>query len=72
LSGAIFLLKRWQVGYYSLSFFFVAMTIAELSHFVFPYVSGMYTAALPLIRAGYGLYITMWLVRRERRKGGNV
>src|SRR5262245_60775599 len=55
LSGAILLLKRTQVGYYLLSFFFVAMTMAELSHFIFPflengtfhYVSGMYTAALP-------------------------
>ena len=75
LTGAILLLKRLQIGYYFLNFFFVAMTIAELSHFIFPfvedgtfhYVSGMYTAALPLIPAGYGLYITLQLVSQERR-----
>lgn len=80
LSGAIFLLKRWQIGYYFLSFFFVAMTVAELSHFVFPfledgtfhYVSGMYTAALPLIPAGYGLYVTVGLVRRKRQNGSDT
>jgi len=76
LIGAILLLKRTQLGYYFLSFFFVAMTIAELSHFVFPflengtfhYVSGMYTAALPLIPAGYGLFIVLKEVRNIRQK----
>ena len=76
LIGAILLLKKTQVGYYFLSFFFVSMIIAELSHFVFPfledgtfhYVSGMYTAALPLIPAGYGLYITMCEIKKERLK----
>ncbi len=77
LTGAILILKKTQVGYYFLSFFFFAMAIAELSHFVFPflkdgtfhYVSGMYTAALPLIPAGYGLYV----VRQEtlKQKRGN-
>ena len=75
LTGAILLLKRTQLGYYFLSFFFVAMTIAELSHFVFPfledgtfhYVSGMYTAALPLIPAGYGLYIVLKEIRNIRQ-----
>jgi len=74
LTGAILLLKKTHVGYYFLSFFFVAMTLAELSHFVFPfledgtfhYVSGMYTAAIPLIPAAYGLQITMREIRKER------
>jgi hypothetical protein len=76
LLGAVLLLKRTNIGYYMLSFFFVAMTIAELSHFVFPflqdgtfhYASGMYTAALPLIPAGYGLYVVIREVRRQRTR----
>lgn len=67
VAGAILLLKRTQIGYYFLSFFIVAMTMAELAHYVFPfmedgtfhYVSGMYTAALPLIPAAYVLFITL-------------
>jgi hypothetical protein len=78
IGGAIALIKEWAVGYYLLCAFFVAMTIAELAHFVFPfmidgtfhYQSGMYTAALPLIPAYYGLYVMMKeirAVRSERR-----
>jgi hypothetical protein len=71
LTGAILLLKRTHVGYYFLSVFYVNMLLAELAHFVFPfmedgtfhYVSGMYTAALPLLPAGYGLYITLREIR---------
>ena len=74
ITGAILLIKKTHIGYYFLSFFFVAMTVAELAHFVFPfledgtfhYVSGMYTAALPLIPAAYGLYITMHEIKRTR------
>ena len=74
LTGAIFLLKRTHIGYYFLSAFYVAMLFAELSHFIFPfmedgtfhYVSGMYTAALPLLPAGYGLYITLREIRNAR------
>ena len=74
LAGAILLIKRTHVGYYMLSFFFVAMAIAELSHLVFPflqdgtfhYTSGMYTAALPLIPACYGLYITLSEIGKHR------
>jgi len=77
IAGAILIIKRTRIGYYFLSFFFVAMTIAELSHYVFPfledgtfhYVSGMYTAALPLLPAGYGLFVTMRELRRIRRQG---
>ena len=77
ITGAILLIKKTHLGYYFLSFFFVAMTIAELSHFVFPflqdgtfhYVSGMYTAALPMIPAGYGLYITLREIARIRQAG---
>jgi hypothetical protein len=76
ITGAILLIKKTQIGYYFLSFFFVAMTIAELSHYIFPfledgtfhYVSGMYTAAIPLIPAGYGLYVTMREIRRLRER----
>jgi len=75
LSGAILLLKKTDFGYYLLSFSFVAMSIAELSHFVFPfiengtfhYVSAMYTAALPLILAGYGLYVLFNQIKKEKR-----
>ena len=38
LVGAVLLLKRTDIGYYLLSFFFVGMTVAELSHFVFPFL----------------------------------
>lgn len=74
--GAILLLKRTQFGYYFLSFFIVAMTMAELSHYLFPfmedgtfhYVSGMYTAALPLIPAGYALFIVLQEIKIEKAK----
>ena len=67
VGGAVMLIKRWAFGYYFLCAFFVAMTIAELSHYLFPfaidgtfhYESGMYTAALPLITAYYGLYVML-------------
>lgn len=83
IGGAIALIKQWAVGYYFLCAFFVAMTIAELAHFVFPFVidgtfhyeSGMYTAALPLIPAYYGLYVMMkeiGRVRAERRSASNI
>lgn len=67
IAGAVLLFKRTQIGYYFLSFFIVAMTMAELAHYIFPfledgtfhYVSGMYTAALPLIPAAYTLLIVL-------------
>lgn len=76
ISGAILLLRKTQIGYYFLSFFFVAMCMAELSHYIFPfledgtfhYVSGMYTAALPLIPAGYGLYVTFREIKLSKNK----
>lgn len=79
LLGAILLVKRTDLGYFLLSFFFVAMALAELSHFVFPflqsnhfhYVSGMYTAALPLIPAGYGLYVLFDELKKERNLSTN-
>ncbi|MCH7976309.1 MAG: HXXEE domain-containing protein, partial [Bacteroidetes bacterium] len=75
LVGAVLLLKRTDIGYYLLSFFFVGMTVAELSHFVFPfledgtfhYTSGMYTAALPLIPAAYGLYIVVSEIKKQKQ-----
>ncbi|GLQ54003.1 hypothetical protein [Devosia nitrariae] len=74
VGGAIALIKQWAVGYYFLCAFFIAMTIAELAHFVFPFVidgtfhyeSGMYTAALPLVPAYYGLYVMMKEIGRIR------
>ena len=74
--GAILLIKKTHLGYYFLSAFYVAMAFAELSHFVFPfledgtfhYVSGMYTAALPLIPAAYGLWITLKEVSKLKNK----
>jgi hypothetical protein len=73
LSGAVLLLKGTDVGYYMLSFFFVAMTISELAHFVFPFLDGtfgynpgLYTAALPLLPAGYGLHVVIRETRQAR------
>lgn len=74
ISGAIFIIKEWALGYYFLAFFFVAMTIAELTHFIFPfilygewrYTAGVVTAALPLIPAWYGLMITLKETKRLR------
>jgi hypothetical protein len=74
LTGAILLLKRWVVGYYFLCFFFVAMMLAELSHFIFPlmedgtfhYFPGMWTAALPLLPAAWGLVVMLREVRKHR------
>jgi len=76
VTGAILLIRKTHVGYYFLSFFFIAMTMAELAHFVFPfledgtfhYVSGMYTAALPLVPAGYGMYVTIKEIQRIQQK----
>lgn len=75
LTGAILLIKRTHIGFYFLSFFYVAMMFAELSHFVFPfledgtfhYVSGMYTAAIPLLPAGYGFYVTLSEIKIVRQ-----
>ncbi len=74
ITGAILLIKRTHIGFYFLSVFYVAMMFAELSHFIFPfledgtfhYVSGMYTAAIPLIPAGYGFYITMKEINKAK------
>jgi hypothetical protein len=74
VGGAIMLIKQWAFGYYFLCAFFFAMTIAELAHFVFPFVidgtfhyePGMYTAALPLIPAYYGLKIMFREIRQHR------
>lgn len=74
VGGAVMLIKRWAFGYYFLCAFFVATTIAELAHFVFPfvihgtfqYISGMYTAALPLITAYWGLYVMMQEIKGVR------
>lgn len=75
ITGAILIIKKTHLGFYFLSFFFFAMMFAELSHFVFPfledgtfhYVSGMYTAAVPLIPAGYGFWITMREIKKAKR-----
>ena len=76
IAGAILILMRTHYGDYFLCAFFFAMVIAELAHFIFPfaehghfhYSSGLYTAAVPLIPAGYGLYIMLRSVHHERRK----
>ena len=52
--------------------FFVAMMLAELSHFIFPfmedgtfhYFPGMWTAALPLLPAAWGRSRSRSTVRR--------
>ena len=67
ITGAILILKKWPLGYYFLSFFYFAMTVAELTHFIFTFViygewqytAGVATAALPLIPAWLGLRITL-------------
>ena len=74
------LIKRTDIGFYFLSFFYVAMMFAELSHFVFPfledgtfhYVSGMYTAAIPLIPAGYGFYITLSEIKKAKQSQNDI
>ena len=80
ITGAILLIKKTHMGFYFLSFFYVAMMFAELSHFIFPflengtfhYVSGMYTAAIPLIPAAYGFYITMSEIKSIRRSQADI
>lgn len=74
ISGAILILLRRPFGDYFLCMFFFAMMIAELTHFIFPflidgtfhYESGMYTAALPLIPAAYG-FRQMLLMMQESK-----
>jgi len=73
ISGAICILRQWRFGDFFLCVFFFAMILAELAHFVFPfmvdgtfhYESGMYAAALPLFPALYGMYHMMRLRRRR-------
>ena len=43
LSGAVLLPKRTDFKYYLLSFFYGAMSIADLSHFVFPSIERNYS-----------------------------
>ena len=74
ITGAILIIKKTHIGFYFLSLMYVAMMFAELSHFIFPfmedgtfhYVSGMYTAAIPLFPAAYGFYITMGEIKKVR------
>jgi hypothetical protein len=74
LSGAILLLKRIAAGYYFMSAMYVGMIVGELAYFVFPfmedgtfhYVSGMYTALLPLLPASYGLNTILREVRNTK------
>lgn len=80
IAGAIFILKGWRFGDFFLCAFFFAMLLAELSHYIFPfmidgtfhYESGMYTAFLPLIPAGYGLRQMLIQLHRahEQTKAG--
>lgn len=79
ITGAILIIKKTALGYYFLCAFFFAMMVAELSHFVFPfledgtfhYSSGMYTAALPLLPAFYGFSIMMREIRNLRQNSGD-
>lgn len=71
LSGLILLCLRTEIGNYMTWAFLVAMTVSELSHFLFPffsegrftYFSGLYTAALPLIPAAVCAYRMVTLSR---------
>ena len=59
--------RRTQGAYYFLSVFLVAMSIAELFHYVFPffedgtfhYVSEMYLAALPFIPEEFEYFVKL-------------
>ncbi|MCB1517417.1 MAG: HXXEE domain-containing protein [Hyphomicrobiaceae bacterium] len=74
-AGAIFMLKRWRFGDFFLCTFFFAMLLAELTHYIFPFVidgtfhyeSGMYTAFLPLIPAAYGLRQMLLALNQARQ-----
>jgi hypothetical protein len=62
LLGLVLAYMRTEIGNYLMWAFFVAMTISELAHFVFPiasggfgYFPGLYTAALPLVPAAVGI-----------------
>jgi hypothetical protein len=58
----------------------VGMILGELAHFVFPfmedgtfhYVSGMYTALLPLFPASYGLHVTLREISTARSKAPSI
>ncbi len=74
IGGAVMILLRWRFGDFFLCLFFFAMVVSELAHFVFPflvdgtfhYESGMYSAALPLIPAAWGLRRMLVAVRAVR------
>lgn len=80
LSGLILLYMRTEIGNYLTWAFLVAMTVSELSHFVFPFVSagrftyfsGLYTAALPLIPAAICIYRIVRLSRGYPRASAPV
>ena len=62
ISAVLLLMARHPFGNYLIWAFFIGMLLAELTHFIFPFVedgtfhyfSGMYTAILPLIPAYVG------------------
>jgi hypothetical protein len=72
LLGAVMMLKRWSVGYFTASTFLFGMMFIEPTHFLAPflqtgsfhYVGGMWTAILPI---GMG-WFTFILLRREMKK----
>jgi len=76
LLGAVMMLKRWSVGYFTASTFLFGMMFVEPTHFLAPflqtgsfhYVGGMWTAILPI---GMGWY-TFGLLRREITKEKEV
>ena len=76
LIGVLMILKRWHIGYFFVSTFLFGMMIGELSHFAFPfmedgtfhYVSGMYTAILPVISGWYTFYITPREIRKSKQE----
>ena len=78
IGGAIAILRNWRFGDYFVCTFFFAMIIAELSHFAFPFVidgtfhyeSGMWTAALPLFPAIYGMHKLMRQMQQPPALGG--
>lgn len=69
LLGAVMMLKRWTIGYFTASTFLFGMMFIEPTHFLAPflqtgsfhYVGGMWTAILPI---GMG-WFTFILLRRQ-------
>jgi hypothetical protein len=80
LLGAVMMLKRWPVGYFTVSTFLFGMMFIEPTHFLAPflqdgtfhYVGGMWTAILPIALGWYTFLLTRREMQRSKEPQGTA